>query len=371
MTAEAPFAVSTGELPQSEVDAGTDRVPVAGPGSDGATTPGGNGSFPYGANGNGVHSHGPIPGAGSAEDEPAPAEAVAAPPEDRTGSAGPEVAGSDISATAVVAEPGTADAAAEPGTADVTAEPETADAVVADPDPDTVDPGTDTVDTGTRSGTDFATEPDTDSGTDFASGPGAGSGTGLAEPGAGPDGAEPGTAGSLTFEAEPTVAGDPAGETVVVDAVLAEPELVEDAPAGSLADEAVVVEVAEQLGAVVGDDVDPDPAEFAAAAVLDVLRAAGWADAAEASELRAEATRLRELLAEVIRDHRAREASAAGGQNQQLYWLVPLLRAAHGVAFGSLGAKVALRTAVQEVPPDVLASAGLRIDYGVEPAYED
>jgi hypothetical protein len=105
--------------------------------------------------------------------------------------------------------------------------------------------------------------------------------------------------------------------------------------------------------------------------VLDVLRAAGWADAAETAELRAEATRLRELLAEVIRDHRAREASAAGVENQQLYWLVPLLRAAHGVAFGSLGAKVALRTAVQEVPPEVLASAGLRIDYGVEPGYEE
>ena len=54
-------------------------------------------------------------------------------------------------------------------------------------------------------------------------------------------------------------------------------------------------------------------------------------------------------------------------QNQQLHWLVPLLRASHGVAFGSLGAKVALRTAVQGVPPDVLASAGLRIDYGIEP----
>jgi hypothetical protein len=39
-----------------------------------------------------------------------------------------------------------------------------------------------------------------------------------------------------------------------------------------------------------------------------------------------------------------------------------LLRAAHGVAFGSLGAKVALRTAVQQVPADVLASAGLRLD---------
>jgi hypothetical protein len=142
---------------------------------------------------------------------------------------------------------------------------------------------------------------------------------------------------------------------------------VDDAPAAEL----VATEVAEKLGAVVGPDVEADPAEFAAAAVLDVLRASGWADAAEASELRAEATRLRELLAEVIRDHRAREASMAGVENQQLHWLVPLLRAAHGVAFGSLGAKVALRTAIQEVPPGILASAGLRIDYGVEPVYDE
>jgi hypothetical protein len=113
-----------------------------------------------------------------------------------------------------------------------------------------------------------------------------------------------------------------------------------------------------------------DPGRFAAAAVLDVLREAGWADAAEAAELRAESERLRELLNMVVRDHRAREASNAA-HHQELTWLVPLLRAAHGVAFGSLGAKVALRTAVQEVPPEVLAQAGLRIDYGVEPAYED
>jgi hypothetical protein len=127
----------------------------------------------------------------------------------------------------------------------------------------------------------------------------------------------------------------------------------------------VAVEVAHQFEVVVGEDSDADPAGFAAAAVLDVLRASGWADAAEAAELRAESARLRELLAEVIRDHRAREASMAGTENQQLHWLVPLLRAAHGVAFGSLGAKVALRTAVQDVPPEVLAAAGLRIDYGV------
>lgn len=110
-----------------------------------------------------------------------------------------------------------------------------------------------------------------------------------------------------------------------------------------------------------------DPPHFAAAAVLDVLRATGWADAAEAAQLRAEVVRLRELLDMVVRDHRAREASAAGTENQQLYWLVPLLRAAHGVAFGTLGAKVHLRTAVQEVPPDVLASAGLGIPEHLPP----
>jgi hypothetical protein len=142
-------------------------------------------------------------------------------------------------------------------------------------------------------------------------------------------------------------------------------------PDGPVPDEVVASEVAERLGAVVGEDVEPDPAEFAAAAVLDVLRASGWADATEAAELRAEATRTKELLNMVVRDHRAREASMAGTENQQLHWLVPLLRAAHGVAFGSLGAKVALRTAVQDVPPEVLAQAGLRIDYGVEHAAED
>ena len=146
---------------------------------------------------------------------------------------------------------------------------------------------------------------------------------------------------------------------------------VDGAGDGPVPDEVVAAEVAGRLGAVVGEDVEADPAEFAAAAVLDVLRASGWADAAEAAELRAEAERTRELLNMVVRDHRAREASAAGTENQQLYWLVPLLRAAHGVAFGSLGAKVALRTAVQDVPPEVLAQAGLRIDYGVEPTDED
>ena len=136
-------------------------------------------------------------------------------------------------------------------------------------------------------------------------------------------------------------------------------------------DDLVAAEVTHQLEAVVGEESDADPAEFAAGAVLDVLRASGWADVAEATELRAESARLRELLAEVIRDHRAREASMAGTENQQSHWLVPLLRAAHGVAFGSLGAKVALRTAVQDIPPEVLASAGLRIDYGVTHDYED
>lgn len=133
--------------------------------------------------------------------------------------------------------------------------------------------------------------------------------------------------------------------------------------------DATEVEVADRLGEVVGDGAGVDPAQFAAAAVLDVLRAAGWADTAEAEALRAEAERTRELLNMVVRDHRAREASA--GSQQQLDWLVPLLRSAHGVAFGTLGAKVALRTAVQDVPPEVLAQAGLRIDYGVEPVYDE
>lgn len=411
MTAEAPSAVSTGKSPESVVDEGTTHGPLiaspdaaAGPGSDGATTPSGDGSFTYSPNGNGPHSHGVSPnGAGPAEDPP---DLV----EDRTGSAEPESA-----------DPGTADETAERDVVAVeTAEPETAEAGNTDAgtvEAGTVEPGTANAQLADRQSADRqsadvlsvdagsvdawsaddwsadgqsadvqsadvqpADAQTTDAGsadTWIADGQRAGGrtaeGDGDAEvpdavtdgSWADPDGSEPATAGSLSFGSD---ASDPAAETAVVDAVLAEPEVVEDGPPR---DEAVVVEVAEQLGSVVGADVEPDPAEFAAAAVLDVLRAAGWADAAEAAELRAEATRLRELLAEVIRDHRAREASAAGGQNQQLYWLVPLLRAAHGVAFGSLGAKVALRTAVQEVPPDVLATAGLRIDYGVEPAYDD
>ena len=197
--------------------------------------------------------------------------------------------------------------------------------------------------------------------------------------------------GDASDDAEPVVAdlvdadpvfGDPvdpdpvSGDLVVADPVFGDlvvAEPVEEAPAAGevVAEEVVAAEVAAQLGAVVGDDIEADPAEFAAAAVLDVLRASGWADAAEASELRAESARTKELLNMVVRDHRAREASAAGSVNQQLHWLVPLLRAAHGVAFGSLGAKVALRTAVQDVPPDVLLQAGLRIDYGVEHAVTD
>jgi hypothetical protein len=152
-------------------------------------------------------------------------------------------------------------------------------------------------------------------------------------------------------------------------------EMLDGAAAGPapavVPDEVAAAGVADTLRPVLGGETQVDPADFAAAAVLDVLRAAGWADSAEASELRAEAERTRELLTMVVRDHRAREASAAGSENQQLYWLVPLLRAAHGVAFGSLGAKVALRTAIQEVPPEVLAQAGLRIDYGVEPSTPD
>ncbi|HEY6747900.1 MAG TPA: hypothetical protein VI357_19560, partial [Mycobacteriales bacterium] len=60
MTAEAPSAVSTGESPQSVVDAGTIHGPsiappgaVAGPGSDDATMADGDGSFPYSSNVNG------------------------------------------------------------------------------------------------------------------------------------------------------------------------------------------------------------------------------------------------------------------------------------------------------------------------------
>lgn len=140
--------------------------------------------------------------------------------------------------------------------------------------------------------------------------------------------------------------------------------LVGDSSSGEAASVDVVA------GALPAPEPTADTGRFAAGAVLDVLRASGWADADEAQQLRAEANRLRELLDMVVRDHRAREASAAGLESQQHHWLIPLLRAAHGVAFGSLGAKVALRTAVQEVPEQILASAGLRIDYGVEQSGE-
>jgi len=180
---------------------------------------------------------------------------------------------------------------------------------------------------------------------------------------------DPRPAGGTAVEDVPEAARDePARDEPARD----EPARDEPAQDQSAPDEAARTAVAERLDAVVGDAA-VGPGQFAAAAVLDVLREAGWADVAEAAELRAEAERLRELLNMVVRDHRAREASAASNaaHHQELTWLVPLLRAAHGVAFGSLGAKVALRTAVQEVPPEVLAQAGLRIDYGVEPAYED
>jgi hypothetical protein len=318
MTAEAPSAVSAGESQQSVMDEGLPRRPL--PAAPGEVTPGADTFFPPAANG--VHSNGASP-----DGEP---DAV----EDRTGTAEQD-----------------------------SAQPEAADAELAQPDlvaPEWTEE-------------DFApattSEPET--------------GPELARPGAveaGGTAVDTGEPRVLEFDA---TASDTDSDTVLVDAVLVEPvdltdgDLIAGTPDDEpLADEpvpeeVVVAEVAEQLGSVVGEDVEVEPAEFAAAAVLDVLRASGWADTTEATELRAEATRLRELLSEVIRDHRAREANAAGGQNQQLYWLIPLLRAAHGVAFGSLGAKVALRTAVQEVPPEVLASAGLRIDYGVEPVYED
>ncbi len=100
-----------------------------------------------------------------------------------------------------------------------------------------------------------------------------------------------------------------------------------------------------------------------AVVILDVLRASGWVDPHQADQLRHELERLRELLDLVVRDHRAREAVAAQGLTQQWGdWLVPLLRAAHGMEQGTLEAKAALRTAVHQVPAEVLSSAGLRPD---------
>ncbi len=194
--------------------------------------------------------------------------------------------------------------------------------------------------------------------------------------------AEPGWAGTGVGEAE-RVGGEvePVGDELVdaepaelVDVEPGDGELGEAGEPPGLAGQAAPdVAPGDPVGVVAEalDTEEPaesgDPSRFAASAVLDVLRATGWADAEEARGLRAEADRLRELLDLVVRDHRAREATAAGLETQQHYWLIPLLRAAHGVAFGSLGAKVALRTAVQEVPEHILATAGLRIDYGVEP----
>jgi hypothetical protein len=160
----------------------------------------------------------------------------------------------------------------------------------------------------------------------------------------------------------------------------AEPEAAPELPDGTLTDAAYLVEDTGpdgppvdtappgSLAAAVADHLAgrvPDPADGrseSAQAVLDVLRAAGWSDAGETQVLQAEVTRLRELLDMVVRDHRVRVANDASGHAEQAHWLVPLLRAAHGVSFGTLGAKVHLRTAVQDVPPEVLSSAGLRID---------
>ena len=164
----------------------------------------------------------------------------------------------------------------------------------------------------------------------------------VAVPAAGPD-AEPQPAdGTLTDAAYLVEDTGPDGPPI------------DTAPPGSLA-----AAVAEHLA---GQVPEPDGRGEAAQAVLDVLRASGWSDTGETQALQAEVTRLRELLDMVIRDHRARVASDATGHAEQAHWLVPLLRAAHGVSFGTLGAKVHLRTAVQDVPPEVLSSAGLRID---------
>jgi hypothetical protein len=103
-----------------------------------------------------------------------------------------------------------------------------------------------------------------------------------------------------------------------------------------------------------------------AAVILDVLRAGGWLDPGQAQQLQKEAERLRELLDMVVRDHRAREALAARGQTQQRDWLVPLLRAAHGMEQGTLEAKAALREAVRQVPADIRSSAGLNLN-GADP----
>ena len=368
MTAEAPSAMTADEAPKSVVDASSTRRGELAPeiGSDGATVPGSNGSA---SNGNGVHPEdasrdGTAADAGVdvASREPAEAGDVDAPAAEPPG--GPEAS---------------ADAATSAVESDATpAAPFVAGSVAGS------DAGSDAGSAAGSAATPFV--PSAAGSAATSAGEGAHARTAVSDDAATPDAA---TADSVPRHAngrDPSSRPDGQAHSSWSDDAVAHDAVtdgavgtttVEDADLGTadgdepMADEVVAEQVAEQLGTAVGDGVEADPAEFAAAAVLDVLRASGWADAAEAAELRAEATRTRELLSEVIRDHRAREASAVGVENQQLHWLVPLLRAAHGVAFGSLGAKVALRTAVQEVPPEVLAQAGLRIDYGVEPDYQD
>lgn len=171
--------------------------------------------------------------------------------------------------------------------------------------------------------------------------------------------------GHLARGAEPETADGPLDGRVTDAAYLVDETGPDGPPVDTATPGSLAAVVAEHLaGPAPGGDGGGDRAQ-AAEAVLAVLKASGWSDATETQELRSEVERLRELLDLVVRDHRARVATAASGQDQQAHWLVPLLRAAHGVSFGTLGAKVHLRTAVQDVPPDVLASAGLRIDdYG-------
>jgi hypothetical protein len=390
MTTEASPAVSAGEPPQTVMDGGEQAgtVPQESGGAQpsnfshlpSAGSPNGNGSHPAasapagwgrsaGADGAGQWAAADGAGPSAAADGAGrSAAADSAGPSAAADGAGPSVA----TGAPTEARESAADASADlltsddlpttdgqPAPADSRTEPQATDAPVdapaeaADPDPSATDPPV----TGSAVGA-------ADSGSSVPHG----AADTVAELGAATAGpATDGAAAAAPAQPVEVTAEGPDGATPAE----ASGDKTATSDDGAFAAEVVAAEVAEQLGAVVGEDVEADPAEFAAAAVLDVLRASGWADAAEANELRAESSRLRELLAEVVRDHRARVASMAGVENQQLHWLVPLLRAAHGVAFGSLGAKVALRTAVQDVPPEVLASAGLRIDYGVEPEYEE
>jgi hypothetical protein len=144
------------------------------------------------------------------------------------------------------------------------------------------------------------------------------------------------------------------------------PASIVDAVEAHLAEQAAV-EAAERAA---GNGPVDHRGRSTAAVILDVLRASGWIDPQEGEDLRKEADRLRELLNQVVRDHRAREAEAALIQAQQLDWLVPLVRAAHGMEQGTLEAKAALRQAVQHVPADVLKAAGLGPD-GADPAIPD